>query len=326
LVLAGGQHVSVSIPPGIPNGQVIHLEGQFQLNSKSKQTDTLIVTIAVTHVEDDEPTLYSGSNDLTLQSSFPVKFGIPAVINRPRSRNFSWIRKAMFLALAILMVVVTFDLFLLARQNRGGGVNTAAPSAPLADVMDPYTHNGKLELNDPLRDNRQGHSWQENANTGGAACRFTGGAYHAVQPKMGYVQTCFAKSTDFGDFVYQVQLTIFTGDYGGIVFCADNANLKFYYFSIGRDGRFYFSRYVDGNPAHAQVLLQGQAPFIHTGLNQVNLLAVVVQNGSIDLYVNQQKIGSYDDSSYTHGQIGVFAGNAGNLTDIVFNNVKVWQL
>ena len=103
-------------------------------------------------------------------------------------------------------------------------------------------------------------------------------------------------------------------------------NLKFYYFRIGRDGRFYFSRYVDGNPAHAQVLLQGQAPFIHIGLNQVNLLAVVVQNGAIDLYVNQQKIGSYDDSTYTHGQIGVFAGNAGNLTDIVFNNVKVWQL
>lgn len=326
LVLTGGQHISVSISPGIHNGQIIRLEGQFQLNGKSKQTDTLIVTIAVTHVEDDEPTLHSGSNDLTFQGDFPVKFGIPAVINRPGPRNFSWIRKVMVLALAILMVVVTVDLFLLAWQNRGGGVNTAAPSAALAAVTNPYTHNGKLELDDPLSDNRQGYSWQENANTSGAACRFTGGAYHAVQPQKGYVQTCFAKSTDFGNFVYQVQLTIFTGDYGGILFCANNANLTFYYFRIGRDGRFYFSRYVDGYPAHAQALLQGQAPFIHTGFNQVNLLAVVVQNGSVYLYVNQQKIGSYDDSSYTHGQIGVFAGNAGNSTNIAFSNVKVWQL
>ncbi|HYX48677.1 MAG TPA: hypothetical protein VE843_02975, partial [Ktedonobacteraceae bacterium] len=297
LVLTGGQHISISIPPGIRNGQIIRHEGQFQLDGKSKQTDILIITIAVTRVGDDEPTLHSDNNDMTIQSGFPVKFGMPAVINRTRPRNFSWIRNGMFLALAILLMAVTVDLILLARQNRGGGVKIAAPSPVLAAATDPYTHNGKLKLDDPLSDNSQGHSWQENASTGGAACRFTGGAYHAVQPQKGHVQTCFAKSTDYGNFVYEAQLTFLKGDYGGVVFCADSANLKFYYFSIGRDGRFYFSRYVDGDPAHALVLLQGQASFIQTGFNQANLLAVVVQNGSINLYVNQQKIGSYDDSS-----------------------------
>jgi serine/threonine protein kinase len=326
LVLTGGQHIAVSIPPGIRNGQVMRLEGQFQPHNESNLTDTLILTIAVTHVSDDEPAFHSGSDELTLPSGFPGKFSIPAVINRPRPRNFSWIRKVMLLVLAILMVVVTVELFLLARPNRGGGVTTAATSVSLAAVRDPYTHSGKLELADPLSDNRQGHSWQEEANTGGAACRFTGGAYHAIQPQKGYFHACFAQSTDFSNFVYEAQLTMVAGDYGGIVFCADSANVKFYYFSIGRDRHFYFSRYVDGDPAHAQVLLKGQAPFIHTDLNQVNLLAVVVQNGAIDLYVNQQKIGSYDDSTYTHGQIGVFAGSAANSANIVFSNVKVWQL
>ena len=325
LVLAGGEHISISIPPGIHDGQVIRFEGPFQPNSKSKQMDTLIITVAVTHVEDDEGTLYSGGNDLTFESGFPVTFSIPAVVNRTNSRNFSWMRKVMYLVLAILMVVVTVELFLLARLNSGGEANTATPSAAVAAPTDPYTHGGKLELYDPLSDNRQGHSWQEYVDTGGAACQFAGGAYHAVQPQKGHVQICFAKSTNFSNFVYEIQLTI-SGDYGGIVFCADSANLKYYYFSIGRDERFYFRRYVDGDPAHAQGLLQGQAPFIHSGLNQVNLLAVVVQNGSIDLYVNQHEIGSYDDSSYTHGQIGVFAGNAGNSTNIAFSNVKVWQL
>ncbi len=325
LVLTGGQHISISIPPGIHNGQVIRLEGQFQLDSKNKQAVTLIITIAVIHVEEEEPALPSGSDELTFQSEFPVTFVIPALNNRHRPRNFSWIRKAMFLALAIFMVAVTIDLILLAWLSRGGGVKTAVPSVAHITETNPYTHNGKLTLDDPLGDNRQGHSWQENVSTGGAACRFTRGAYHVVQPQKGHVQTCFAKSTDFGNFVYEVQLTIFKGDYGGVVFCADSTNLKFYYFSIGRDGRFYFSRYVDGDTAHALVLLQGQAPFIQTGFNQANLLAVVVQNGSINLYVNQQMIGSYDDSSYTHGQIGVFAGNAGNSTDIAFSKVKVWQ-
>ena len=165
LVLTGGQHISVSIPPGIYNGQVIRLEGQFQPNSESKQTVTLILTIAVTHVEDEEPTLHSGNNELTLQSGFPVKFGIPAVINWPRPRNFSWNRKVMFLALAILMVVVTVELFLLAWQNREEELILLHRQPLLAAVTNPYTHNGKLELDDPLNDNRQGHSWQENAHT-----------------------------------------------------------------------------------------------------------------------------------------------------------------
>ncbi len=322
LVLSGGQHISISIPPGIRNGQVMRLEGQSQPYSNGNQTDTLILTIAVTRVESVERTFHSDSNELTLQDGKPFEPRLPAVINRPQ--RFSMIRKGLLVVLAILMMVVTVELFFLARSNRGG-VNAAysAATSTVVAMTDLYTHTGKLELDDPLNDNSQGDSWQEGTNTSGAACQFSGGAYHAIQLHTGYFHPCFAQSTDFSNFVYEVQLTFFAGDYGGIVFCADKANVKYYYFSIGRDRHFYFSRYVDGNPAHAQVLLQGQAPFIH---NDLNLLAVVVQNGAIDLYVNRQKIGSYDDSNYTHGQIGVFAGNVGNSANIVFSNVKVWKL
>ncbi len=326
LVLPGGQHISVSIPPGIRNGQVIRLEGEYQTGSDENPTNTLILTVAVTRVEDEERTFLSNNNDLTFLGGFARESSRPAVINRPR--RSSRIRKVMLVVLAMLMIVVTVELFFLARNNRGGGINTAnsiATSTALA-MTDPYTHSGKLELDDTLSDNSQGHSWQEGANTSGAACQFTGGAYHAIEPQKGNFHTCFAQSTDFSNFVYEVQLTISTGDYGGIVFCADSTHLKFYYFSIGRDGHFYFSSFVDGNPTDAQVLLQGQAPFINTDLNGVNLLAIVVQNGTINLYVNQHKIGSYDDSTYTHGQIGVFAGNAGNSANIVFSDVKVWKL
>lgn len=325
LVLPGGQHISISIPPDTPNGQVIRFEGQYQPDSNGNPTNALILTIAVSGVEDDEHAFRPDSNELTLQSDFPVALSRPAVINRPK--RFSRIRKVMFVVLAILLIVVTVELFFLARLNRGG-VHTAdsiATSTALA-MTDPYTHSGKLELDDPLSDNSQGYAWQEGINTSGEACQFTGGAYHAIEPQKGSMHTCFAQSSDFANFVYEVQLTIFTGDYGGIIFCADSAHLTFYYYSIGRDGHFSFSRYVDGNPTHAQVLSQGQAPFIHTDLNGVNLLGVVVQNGAIDLYVNRQKIGSYDDSTYTHGQIGVFAGNTGNSANLVFSNVKVWKL
>src|SRR5258708_21290240 len=179
------------------------------------------------------------------------------------------IRKVMLVVLAMLMIVVTVELFFLARNNRGGGINTAnsiATSTALA-MTDPYTHSGKLELDDTLSDNSQGHSWQEGANTSGAACQFTGGAYHAIEPQKGNFDTCFAQSTDFSNFVYQVHLTISTGDYGGIVFCADSTHLKFYYFSIGRDGHFYFSRFLDCNPTVPQVFSQEHHPFINLHFN-----------------------------------------------------------
>src|SRR5947209_1393315 len=121
-------------------------------------------------------------------------------------------------------------------------------------------------------------------------------------------------------------MTMITGDYGGIIFCANSANSQFYYFSIGRDGLYFLARFVNSNSSQAQTLGKGAATFIHTGPNQSNLLASVVHDGTIDFYVNQQKIGSVNDDSYTHGQIGVFAGNAGNPADVEFRNVKVWTL
>src|SRR5258708_20073101 len=256
LVLPGGQHISVSIPPGIRNGQVIHLEGEYQTGSDENPTNTLILTVAVTRVEDEERTFLSNNNDLTFLGGFARESSRPAVINRPR--RSSRIRKVMLVVLAMLMIVVTVELFFLARNNRGGGINTAnsiATSTALA-MTDPYTHSGKLELDNTFSDNSQEHSSHQRPNTTRAACQFTGGAYHAIEPQKGNFHTCFAQSTDFSNFVYEVQLTISTGDYGGIVFCADSTHLKFYYFSIGRDGHFYFSSFVDGNPTHAQVLSQ----------------------------------------------------------------------
>ena len=323
LIVPGGQHISVSLPPGISNGQVIHLETQHLSNSYDNPTTRLLLTIAVTGREDDALTSYPDSNEMTIQGSLPFSSGIPAIV-RPPQRS-SWIRKVLLAVLAFLIVLVSMELFLLARQNKGS--SGAAATATSVVMLDPYIHSGILALDDRLSDNSQGHSWQEGTDSGGAGCQFTGGVYHATQPQKGQFHACFAQSTDFNDFVYEVQMMMFAGDYGGIIFCADSANSTFYLFRVGRDGSYLLSRYVDGNPAHAQKLSQGIPNSLsNTDLNQVNLLAVVVQHGMIDLYVNQQKIASYYDGTYTHGQIGVLAGNAGNAADIGFSNVKVWKL
>ena len=69
----------------------------------------------------------------------------------------------------------------------------------------------------------------------------------------------------------------------------------------------------------------GSSTDINTGLNQSNLLAVVAKGSIIDLYVNQKKITSVSESTYSQGQIGVAAKDEnGSTTQVVFSDAKVW--
>ena len=73
---------------------------------------------------------------------------------------------------------------------------------------------------------------------GTAVRAFTNGALHSTILKKSYYVPCFAKATDFSNFAFEAQVTIVKGDEGGLIFRADDAASKFYYFRIGRDG-FY---------------------------------------------------------------------------------------
>jgi hypothetical protein len=94
------------------------------------------------------------------------------------------------------------------------------------------------------------------------------------------------------------------------------------------DGHYFLILHPDNHLADAQVLAKRSLPlsFFHTGPNETNLLAVVVQNGTITLYVNGQEVTSIGDTTYTHGAIGVFAGTNSNGADVEFSNVRVWKL
>lgn len=81
-----------------------------------------------------------------------------------------------------------------------------------------------------------------------------------------------------------------------------------------------------GSEDHATILASGPSSSINTGLGQSNIIAVVVQGSSLDLYVNYEKVAHVTDNTYSHGQIGVFVGDSGNAADGVFSNVKVWML
>jgi hypothetical protein len=167
-------------------------------------------------------------------------------------------------------------------------------------------------------------NWDVYAAVGGGGCAFTDGALHSTILKKSFYVPCFAKATSFSDFALEAQMTITKGDEGGLIFRANDATSKFYYFRVGRDG--YYGLNVSKDDKNSMPLIYDTSPTIKTAAGQPNLLTVIARGKDIYLYINQQFVASTSDGSYSTGEIGVFAGNNGNNTDVGFSNMRVWTL
>ncbi len=220
-----------------------------------------------------------------------------------RRRGISRGIAILLVGLALLVVGASVGVFFFTRSNQ----------------QNPYPPYGTLALDDPLNDNSRGYNWLD-IGGGAGSCAFTGGAYHVDALQQGSNHFCKA-SPNFRDSAYQVQMTIVNGDAGGIGFRSDTTKGNGYLFIISQDGRY--GLYLFANSS--SVLLRGGSnTAINTGLNQSNLVAVVANGSTIDLYVNNQKIDGVTDNTYSQGQFGVGALDLNSPTEVVFSNAKVW--
>jgi eukaryotic-like serine/threonine-protein kinase len=341
LTLQGGKQVPVSVPAGAQDGQMIRLEGQVEPGSDRDVKGALILTITIAPPE-EQAHLSNANSDETVITGGSVTEATEAAVLAPQGRSQEQPRESD----PVTGATGVAELAPLSRatgstgtMNRRRGLGTALLLVGLAlliavggsvgflyftrsNQQSPYLPYGTLALDDPLSDNSQGHSWSEGGDASGT-CDFTGGAYHvkAIQPNTG--KGCVA-NTNFSDFAYQVQMTIVKGDAADIIF-RDDTKGNGYYFYINQDGQYEFGIYnCTGNNCKSNVLRNGPSPAINTGLNQTNLVAVVASGSTIDLYVNNQKIDSYSDSTYSQGQIGVVAYDVNSPTEVMFSNAKVW--
>ncbi|HXL37073.1 MAG TPA: family 16 glycoside hydrolase [Ktedonobacteraceae bacterium] len=200
----------------------------------------------------------------------------------------------------------------------------SATAAVIAANPNTYTPGlGKLALIDPLSDNSKGYAWDTGTQTDGT-CAFSGGSYHSSTQKTQFYYICSTGVPDYSNFAFEVQMKILQGNCGGMVFRYDSNTGKLYFFEVCQDGSYLFSRYPDFTGNNVKDLAGGSSKAIATGLNQTNTIAVVAQGSTLSIYVNKQKIASVNDSTFTHGQIGLFADDSNHPTDVAFNNVKVW--
>jgi hypothetical protein len=239
----------------------------------------------------------------------------------------------LLLVLGLLMLVGDLGLFNIiltssnARPHRAATVAIAATTSativtPVTQIPNPYPPgNGKLALSDALR---QPMAWENDPNSSFGACQFSNGTYHVSRSKPNGIYLCSARALDFSNFAFQVQMTIIKGDCGGIGFRNDGSNRNLYLFQVCQDGGYSLLLYTD--KSYSTPLLHHSSSAIVTGLNQPNVLAVVANGTNLDLYVNNWKIETVNDSTYSHGQLSLSALANNDPTEVVYSDAKVWTL
>ena len=113
---------------------------------------------------------------------------------------------------------------------------------------------------------------------------------------------------DLRDFHLTVEASQVSGPddngYGVLVRMQDSDN--FYRFSVSGDGFYMVSKFVDGqqhflgpNWTPSQAIRQGQA---------TNTLEVICQGSALTFIVNDQLLAEVEDSQFSHGDVGLYAG------------------
>jgi serine/threonine protein kinase len=202
----------------------------------------------------------------------------------------------------------------------------AATTTPVAAQQpNPYAPAmGTLVFNDPLSSNVQ--NWDQTSG-----CAFAGGAYHVVEP-VGQAVVCYAKSTNYANFTYEVQMTFARAlptDAGGIEFRGNNTTAASYRIEVFANGTYSIlvcsTSTVCGPVAGSAPQPQPAAPF---RAGAANTLAVVANGPAITFFMNGQQVGTpVQDATSAQGMIGVFgaAGATGTGIDVAYSNARVWQ-
>ncbi|MBV9228188.1 MAG: zinc ribbon domain-containing protein [Chloroflexi bacterium] len=180
---------------------------------------------------------------------------------------------------------------------------------------------GTPVLNDALSQN-DSNNWSEGSN-GTSSCVFTGGAYHVSVEKPNNAGGCYTQAAKYGNFAYQVEMTLIRGVSGGIFFRADAVTAANYVVIFGSDGTYTLTLWKDNT--HSSALKTGTAAGFKTGFNQANLIAVIARGSNIYLYVNKQYIASVTDGTLSSGIIGMGVDSNAQLTEAAFRNLQVWN-
>ncbi|HXZ03330.1 MAG TPA: protein kinase [Ktedonobacteraceae bacterium] len=182
----------------------------------------------------------------------------------------------------------------------------------------PFT---SLALDDSLT-NSSDSQWDSNS-----ACMASSNGYNVSIQQFNTLKWCNYASSTFTDFAFQVNMTIKSGDCGGMIFREVDHN-NFYAVLVCADATYDLGIFQNGSFQWASALNQrSSSSAIRRGSGQMNTVAIVVQGNTFNLYVNNftNRVDTFTDSALDQqGAIGLLADNLGNPTSVVYTNAVVW--
>jgi hypothetical protein len=201
---------------------------------------------------------------------------------------------------------------------------TATSSATTPQGLYQQITSAPPALSDPLT-NQDTNSWDVTGGTSGT-CRFGTGSYQVGIPATDRTQECFANATSFGNFALQVKITILAGDAGGIVFRALSATGTRLRWGVYADGH-YDVAFATGQFQNS-LIAKGNSPYLNSGNGQSNVLTIIARGSAVYLYANGQVVTTLNmpPDAPAAGEIGVFAYDLSNPTEVAFSDLRVWTL
>ena len=182
------------------------------------------------------------------------------------------------------------------------------------------THESPL-VNDSLANNNFGFWTLLNRSDGG--CTFSKNAFHIHVSAYDHSFYCTSIG-DYTDFAFQVQMTQLKGSAGGIMFHALGPRLQTYLFAITKDGGYLLA--VIQNET-SSILTSNHSSAIKAGLNQSNLLTVIMRGSKIYLYANKQFLTMVNDNTFAEGYFSLYAATDfyTNSADVAFTDEDIWE-
>jgi serine/threonine protein kinase len=190
---------------------------------------------------------------------------------------------------------------------------------------DPYLHGkGKLLADDSL--STPGLWSMHESGSWGGTCLFKDGAYQVIEGVATRAYGCEANngSLQASNFIYEVQVSILSGDCGGLRFRYNRNTNAGYIFRICHDGNIILSCTRLNVPT--VILFGAVSPAVHSNYHEKNILAVMAKGRELRLYVNKQPIVTISDNTISRGAFSLDVQATTRSTTIAFNNAKIWQL
>ena len=178
-------------------------------------------------------------------------------------------------------------------------------------------------LTDPTNSNTVAANWDQDNH-----CMFMSDGYHVTR-SAGIVNLhgCRESANTYSNLAISVDVRILSGHSGGVFFRVStdvlNTYTGGYLFEIDSQGDYRISSF-SSNPQPLHDWTASSAP--KKGNAVTNTLLVVAQGGKLLFYANGVFLTEVDDTTYTSGVIAFLASTTDTNADVVYTNLKVYQL